>query len=182
MWADKMIIEYEDGRRDLGRMKGELEDNNARLIGDKKLDELDVAAREQIDLNNQDKIQINSMINDMSFAIDWMKTGRRPGNLRGIDRRSVYQRTALVDMDLMPSLDIVPEQRELENIEKQALMDMLIDLSHRERQCYLLHMAQGWSMQEIADELKIKKPTVQKFIERARNKIKRKLSCHTNVI
>ncbi|OAK70160.1 hypothetical protein ABB05_12945 [Lederbergia galactosidilytica] len=163
-------------------MKGKLEDNNARLIGDKKLEELDIAVKEQVELNNQDKSQINSMINDMSFAIDWMKTGRRPGNLRGIDRRSVYQRTALVDMDLMPSLDIVPEQRELENIEKQALMDMLIDLSHRERQCYLLHMAQGWSMQEIADELKIKKPTVQKFIERARNKIKRKLSCHTNVI
>ncbi|GIN71148.1 hypothetical protein J14TS2_16230 [Bacillus sp. J14TS2] len=161
MWADKMIIQYEGGRRELGRMKQNLGDS---------------------DLDRQDKKHINSMISDMSFALDWMKTGRRPGNLRGIDRRSVYQRTALVDMELMPSLDITPEPRDLENDEKQALMNILIDLSHRERQCYLLHMSQGWSMQEIADELNIKKPTVQKFIERAKNKIKRKLSCHTNVI
>ncbi len=161
MWVDRMIIEYEDGRRDLQRIK-----NN---LGDSEIDKMD-------------KTQVNGMINDMSFAIDWMRTGRRPGNLRGIDRRSVYQRTALVDMDLMPSLDIQPEPGELGEREKQALVNMLIDLSHRERQCYLLHMAQGWSMQEIANELNIKKPTVQKFIERAKNKIKRKLSCHTNVI
>ena len=161
MWVDRMIIEYEDGRKDLQRIK-----NN---LGDSEVDKMDRA-------------QVNGMINDMSFAIDWMKTGRRPGNLRGIDKRSVYQRRILVDMDLMPSLDIQPEPRELGEEEKQALYNMLIDLSHRERQCYLLHMAQGWSMQEIADELGIKKPSVQKFIERAKLKIKRKLSCHTNVI
>ncbi|MBW8350767.1 sigma-70 family RNA polymerase sigma factor [Bacillus sp. IITD106] len=161
MWADKLIIQYEEGRKELGRMK--------KRLGHTEEDRMD-------------KRQINGMINDMSFAIDWMKTGRRPGNRRGVDKRSVYQRTVLVDMDLMPSLDIQPEPRELEREEKQALVNMLIDLSHRERQCYLLHMAQGWSMQEIADELGIKKPSVQKFIERAKNKLKRKISCHTNVI
>ncbi len=161
MWADRMIIEYEDGRRDLQRIK-----NN---LGDSEIDKMD-------------KTQVNGMINDMSFAIDWMRTGRRPGNLRGIDKRSAYQRRILVDMDLMPNLDIQPEPRELDDGEKQALVNMLIDLSHRERQCYLLHMAQGWSMQEIAEELRITKPTVQKYIDRAKNKIKRKLSCHTNVI
>ena len=57
-------------------------------------------------------------------------------------------------------------------------MNILLCLSHRERQCYLLHMAEGWSLQEIADELKISKSTVQKYVERAKNKI----SCRTNVI
>ncbi|RWR06737.1 sigma-70 family RNA polymerase sigma factor [Siminovitchia fortis] len=161
MWIDKMIIEYEEGRKDLYKIKDRL--------GESQIDKMD-------------RTQVNGMINDMSFAIDWMRTGRRPGNLRGIDRRSAYQRRILVDMDLMPSLDIQPEPRELGEDEKQALVNMLIDLSHRERQCYLLHMAQGWSMQEIADELGISKPSVQVFIKRAKNKIKRKLSCHTNVI
>lgn len=160
-WADKLLIEYENGRKGLVRMKNKLGET---------------------DLDKQDKTHINSMINDMSFSIEWMKLGRRPGNMRGIDKRSAYQRRVLVDMDLMPSLDIQPEERALNESEKQALINILIDLSHRERQCYLLHMAQGWSMQEIADELKIKKPSVQKFIDRAKNKIKVKISCHTNVI
>ncbi|MYL56182.1 sigma-70 family RNA polymerase sigma factor [Virgibacillus halodenitrificans] len=162
MWADKLIGEYEVGRKGLTMIKNEL---NPEIIEDK-----------------QDRKQINSMINDMSYSIEWMKKGRRPGNLRGIDRRSAYQRQVLVDVDLFPSLDIEPEEREIHEEEKRALYNILLDLSHRERQCFLLYQAQGFSMQEIADELNIKKPTVQKFIERAKNKIKRKLSCHTNVI
>ncbi|GGB41603.1 hypothetical protein GCM10011409_18900 [Lentibacillus populi] len=160
-WADRLLNEYEQGRKTLYNMKCNL--------GDSELDK-------------QDKSQINSMINDMSFSIDWMKLGRRPGNMRGIDKRSAYQRRMLLDMDLLPSLDIQPEEKTLNESERQDLINILIDLSHRERQCYLLHMAQGWSMQEIADELNIKKPSVQKFIERAKNKIKVKISCHTNVI
>lgn len=161
MWVDRLVMEYEDGRKELNRIKENLGDS------------------EQV---RMDKTHVNSMVSDMSFAIDWMRTGRRPGNLRGADKRSVYQRRILVDMDLLPSLDIQPESRELDEEEKQALVNILVDLSHRERQCYLLHMAQGWSMQEVADELKISKSTVQKYIERAKNKVKRKLSCHTNVI
>lgn len=162
MWADKLIGEYEVGRKGLTTMKNEL---NTEIVEDK-----------------QDRKQINSMINDMSHSIEWMKKGRRPGNLRGIDRRSAYQRQVLVDVDLFPSLDIEPEEREIQEEEKRALYNILLDLSHRERQCFLLYQAQGFSMQEIAYELNIKKPTVQKFIDRAKNKIKRKLSCHTNVI
>ena len=160
-WVDSLTEQYEQGRRGLNHMKNELGDS---------LEDM------------QDKRQINSMINDMSFSIDWMKKGRRPGNLRGIDRRSAYQRRVLMDMDLFPSLDIEPEQRTLSESEKSAIREILIDLSHRERQCYLLHMAQGWSMQEIAEELNIKKSSVQKFIERAKNKIKMKVSCHTIVV
>ncbi|MEN2468207.1 sigma-70 family RNA polymerase sigma factor [Ornithinibacillus sp. JPR2-1] len=156
-WADELIMEYEKGRKGLHSMK-----NN---LGDTELDK-------------QDKTQINSMIGEMTEAIEWMKIGRRPGNRRGIDKRSAYQRRAIVDMDLFPSMDLESEQRELTEDEKRAILNVLVDLSHRERQCYLLHMAQGMSMQEIADELGIKKPSVQKFILRAKNKI----SCHTNVI
>lgn len=159
-WADKLLIEYEDGRKELNRMKSELGDT---------------------DLDKQDKSQINSMVNDMTFAMEWMKTGRRPGNLRGIDKRSAYQRRVLLDMDLMPSLDIEPEERTLNQDEKQAIMDILIELSHRERQCYLLHMAQGWSFSEIQKEIGISRSTVQKYIERAKEKIEKNL-CRASVV
>ena len=75
-WVDKLIIEYEDGRKELNAMKLKL--------GDSELDKLD-------------KTQINSMINDMSYSIEWMKMGRQPGSLRGIDTRSAYQKRILLD-------------------------------------------------------------------------------------
>lgn len=156
-WVDKLIIEYEEGRKDLYELKNRL--------GVSELDKLD-------------RTQINSMINDMAYSIEWMKRGRRPGNLRGVDKRSAYQRRVLLDMDLFPSWDIEPEQRKLTEKEKKVVYEVLLLLSHRERQCYLLHMAQGWTMQEIADELKITKSSVQKYVERA----KKKISCHTNSI
>ncbi|HLR91943.1 MAG TPA: sigma-70 family RNA polymerase sigma factor [Atopostipes sp.] len=161
-WADKLIVEYEEGRKELNEMKDRLNPDD---LGDQ-----------------EDKKKINSMINDMSFSIKWLKKGRRPGNLRGIDRRSAYQRRALIDMDLFPSLDIKPEERVLNEEEKQVIIDVLIDLSHRERQCYLLHMANGLSMQAIADELNVSKSAVQIYINRAKKKIKKKVSCYTSVI
>lgn len=161
-WADRLLIEYEEGRKALYKMKEELNPDSVEDQEDKKL--------------------INSMINDMSFSIEWLKKGRRPGNLRGIDRRSAYQRRVLIDMDLLPSLDIQPEERTLSKSEREAIIDILIDLSHRERQCYLLHMANGWSMQEIAEELNVSKSAVQIYINRAKEKIKKKVSCYTSVI
>src|SRR5690625_135832 len=91
-WADDLIVEYEQGREGLREMK--------KVLSDTEYDKLD-------------KRQINSMIRTMSFSIDWMKTGKEPGNLRGIDRRSIYQRRVLMDMELFPSLEIYPEDKEL---------------------------------------------------------------------
>lgn len=160
-WVDTLIIQYEEGRKNLQR-------HHARL-GDSKIDQLD-------------KSQINSMISSMTYSIDWMKRGRRPGNLRGVDKRNAYQKRALVDVELMPSLNIQPKPRELSENEKRAIYELLINLSHRERQCYLLHYAEGWSMQQIADELTISKSSVQKFIERAKKKINNNKFCHTTVV
>lgn len=151
-WADELLMQYDDGRSELRKMGDEL-----------NMDDLK---------DKQDKKQINSMINDMSFSIDWMKTGRRPGNMRGIDKRSAYQRRALVDMDLFPSLDIQPKEKEIGEERKKILVNILVNLSHRERQCYLLHMAQGWSLAEIAGELRLSKRTVQQYVDRAKKKIK----------
>ncbi|OEH53135.1 Fis family transcriptional regulator [Oceanobacillus sp. E9] len=162
-WADQLLIEYEEGRKGLKSMSDQLNpDENPK--------------------DKEDKRQINSMITDMSYAMDWMRTGRRPGNLRGVDKRSAYQKRVLYDMELFPSLDIEPEERTLSEREKQDLYDILIELSHRERQCYLLHMANGHSMSQVSEILGIKKSSVQSFIQRAKKKIERKVLCHTNAV
>lgn len=153
MWVDQLINEYEQGRKSLVKLTEGLTDS---------------------ELDKSDKTQIISMIRDMTFCIDWLKTGREPGNLRGIDRRSVYQRRVLMDMELYPSLEIAPNERELTNDEKQAIVDILVDLSLRERQCFILHNAYKMSMAAIGKELDISKSTVQTFLTRANKKINKK--------
>ncbi|WP_199775449.1 sigma factor-like helix-turn-helix DNA-binding protein [Microbulbifer pacificus] len=150
-WADRLLAEYEDGRNELKAMGNKLDLEN--------------------DLDKQDKKQINSMINDMSFSMKWMKIGRRPGNMRGIDKRSAYQRRALIDMDIFPSLDIQPEERVLTQEEREEVIKILAMLSHRERQCYLLHMANGFSLAEIGRELGISKRSAQQYVDRAKKKV-----------
>jgi positive control factor len=155
-WVDKLIAEYETGRKQLRQMKGKL---NLELLEDK-----------------QDEKQINSMISDMEYALEWMEKGRRPGNRRGVDRRAIYQRTALLDMDLFPSIDVSPQKRYLTEEQKKQLIDILVDLSLRERQCYLMHMARGMSYSEIANELGLSRRTIQQYVERAKTKVKKLVS------
>lgn len=62
---------------------------------------------------------INEMISDMDFAIEWMKTGKRPNSHgKGIESSNIYNRRLLIDMDLMPSLEIEPDE-EISNERKK---------------------------------------------------------------
>lgn len=173
-WADRLIIQYENGRKGLSEMKNDVVSNIEHLTGEKP-NEIDLETKEQINLYKEDRKQINSMIRDMSYCIDWLKTGKEPGSLRGIDRRSIYQRRVLADMDLFPSLDIHPEDEELTNDDKQAIYNILSSLSVRERQCFILHNAYQLSMSEVGNELNISKSTVQKYIDRAKEKINKRI-------
>lgn len=119
---------------------------------------------------------VGEMISDMNYALDWMRRGRKPESRKGIDKKSAYQRRVLLDMDLFPSINLKPSQTYLNEEQREILINTLVSFSRRERQCYLLHMAQGWSLQEIADELGIKKRTVQQYVDRAKEKIKKKVS------
>lgn len=156
-WAEIMVIQYEEGRKDLRRDKDKL--------GDTETDKMD-------------RSQINSMINDMSFVIDWLKDGREPGKLRGIDKNSIYQVNSMDDMDMFPSLDIKPQERELTEEEKTAIYNKLKDLSPRERQCFILRESYLWSYKDISKELGVGIPSVQSYVDRA----KKKLSCHKKAI
>ncbi|KZE67034.1 hypothetical protein AWM68_19785 [Fictibacillus phosphorivorans] len=136
--------------------------------------------REKLDLDNpknkeEDKI-VGEMISDMKYALDWLNRGRRPGNRRGADRRSVYQRTSLMEMDIFPDLNLNHSKRFLQDDEKVMIVDVLLELSARERQCYLLHMAQGMSYAAIAEELNLSRRTIQQYVERAKAKIKNKVA------
>ncbi|MGE7129173.1 sigma factor-like helix-turn-helix DNA-binding protein [Lysinibacillus xylanilyticus] len=141
-----LIMEYKRGKKALERMKPNITDPNELKI-------------------------VNEMIADMDYAIDWMRKGERPNFTgRGIKQKNAYARRSLINMDLFPSLEVEPS-KEISNERKKAVMQILMTLTERQMNCFLLHTAHLRSMQEIADELGIKKRTVQEHIETARLKI-----------
>jgi positive control factor len=156
-WVEKLINEYTIGKKELEKYRDQLDTDDS--------------------LDQEERKIISSMISDMEYALEWLKKGRRPGNRRGIERRSVYQRTALMNnMDIFTSLELSEPNIQLTEEQRKKLVDILIDFSLRERQCYLMHMAKGMSYAEIAKELNISRRTVQQYVERAKEKVKKLVS------
>ncbi|WP_342512810.1 sigma-70 family RNA polymerase sigma factor [Sporosarcina sp. FSL K6-1522] len=158
-WADELIQEYTVGQLELTKRAATLDKNNP--------------------FDKDDLTQINSMIESMAFSIDWMATGRQPGTYRGAEKRAVYQKQYIESMDIIPDIteQLEEDQKHLyiSKEERMILADIFASMSQRERQCYVLHEGQGMSMGRIADEIGLKKRTVQQYIERARAKVKERV-------
>lgn len=155
LWVEQLITEYGDSKRKLEQYRRTLDPDN---------------------LDDQfDAKQVGSMISGMRVSLEWMRTSRAPGSRRGADRKDAYKYCSLMDMDLLPYVDPEPEAVELTDERKRQLVAVLLKLSQRERECYLLHMGQGLSYAKIADELGISRRSVQQYCERARAKVQQGL-------
>ncbi|WP_419893267.1 sigma factor-like helix-turn-helix DNA-binding protein [Oceanobacillus kimchii] len=146
-WADELLGEYTEGRKNLGRMKKESPQD--------------------------DEHKINSMIGSMTYSMDWMETGRQPDSYRGVDKRNAYRISQYEDMDIIPD---ITEQLEREPLymsqeQRQTMLRLLKNFSNRERQCYIMYEAEGLSMQKIADRLNLTKSSVQIYLKRAKDKV-----------
>jgi len=159
-WADNLITEYTAGRKALHAMKDRYDENDP--------------------YQKQELSQINSMIDSMTYAMEWMETGREPGTFRGVEKTRQYQRQFFESMVTVPDvleqiveeLDFEDRKLHLAREDKLVLADVFASMSHRERQCYVLYYGNRMSMGKIADEVGISKRTVQQYIERARQKVK----------
>ncbi|MEK4760778.1 sigma factor-like helix-turn-helix DNA-binding protein [Viridibacillus sp. FSL E2-0187] len=157
-WADRLLGEYKEGRNALHQMKANLHEDNF-----------------------EDETQINCMIESMTFAMDWMETGRQPDTYNGIDKKSIYQRQFFESIDVIPDITdelyaIDSKQLYMTTEEKKDLAKIFATWSHKERVCYIAHEVQKKSFQQIADELKVSKGAVQSYIKRARSKVKELVS------
>ncbi|NHN33527.1 sigma factor-like helix-turn-helix DNA-binding protein [Paenibacillus agricola] len=151
LWVEELLAEYNQGKNQLLKYRDRLDPEDK--------------------LQKEESLIVDSMISDMNYSIEWLRRGRRPGSMRGVDRKDAYPRAALMDMDLFPSLDIEPQEVQLTDERKKQMVEVLLLLSKRERQCYLLHMVQGMSLAEIGAELDMAKGAVQTYILRAKTKV-----------
>ncbi|WP_310830387.1 sigma factor-like helix-turn-helix DNA-binding protein [Paenibacillus pedocola] len=124
--------------------------------------------------DSDDKKIISGMISDCKYVIDWLHTGRRPGNRRGIERRAGYEREIPVEPNRMQRFSnhthVCPEARLSDD--QRALLEFALEpLSRRERECYMLAHGEGFSHATVAEMLGISAGSVSEYIQRAQRKI-----------
>ncbi|MGO4498831.1 sigma-70 family RNA polymerase sigma factor [Paenibacillus sp. 2RAB27] len=121
-----------------------------------------------------DRRIINEMVADCEWTIEWLDSGRRPGNKRGIERRAAYQREKLMDpvrMQAYKSQSSAGSPANLSDWQRFQIEDALSRLSDRERECYVLAHGECFSFSEIAGMLGVSKGTVEVYVTRAQKKI-----------
>jgi RNA polymerase sigma-70 factor (ECF subfamily) len=122
-----------------------------------------------------DKQTIGEMISDCNYTLEWLETGRRPGNRRGIERRAAYQRERPVDPIVLQTY-IRPETRHTATVseeDRQRIENILGRLTPRERECYVMVIGSGLSYAEAAELVGVAKGSVQSFVDSAKKKIQK---------
>ncbi|WP_145333330.1 sigma factor-like helix-turn-helix DNA-binding protein [Paenibacillus xylanexedens] len=134
----------------------------------------DAYDRAKMNDNEADKKLISKMVSDCNYAIEWLSTGRRPGNKRGVERLASYQREKLVDplkMQAYVQKGHAGSSANLSDWQLYQIEDALTRLSPRERECYIMKHGDCFSYADIAMILNISKSAVQSYVKTAQHKI-----------
>ncbi|URJ46395.1 sigma factor-like helix-turn-helix DNA-binding protein [Paenibacillus polymyxa] len=133
-----------------------------------------IASRLYKKADADDKKVISGMVSDCEFVEEWLVTGRRPGNKRGIERRAAYQRERPVDplrMQAYVQRNTAGSPTNLSEGQRFRIEEALRGLSERERECYLMAHGECFSRSAIANMLGISRSSVQSYVESAQKKI-----------
>lgn len=149
---------YKETRRTLKRAY------DTRREGEKVLDDQALAERQII----------SEMIGDVEFVIEWLETGRRPGNRRGVERLAAYQREKPMDpvrMQAFVTNSTAGSPANLTEWQRQQIEEALSTLTPKERDCYVMAHGDGLPHSDIARMLNISRGNVSTYISRAQKKI-----------
>ncbi|WP_035295981.1 sigma factor-like helix-turn-helix DNA-binding protein [Brevibacillus thermoruber] len=136
----------------------------ARREGEKVLDNQAITERQFL----------SEMIGDVEYVIEWLETGRRPGNRRGIERQAAYQRERLMDpirMQAFVARSTAGSPANLTEWQRHQIEDALCVLSEREKECYVMAYGECFSHSEIAEMLNLSVSSVETYLKRANLKI-----------
>ncbi|MGE7885369.1 sigma-70 family RNA polymerase sigma factor [Bacillus sp. NPDC094077] len=130
---------------------------------------------------------INTMINDINFALEWMLTAKQPGKTRGIERRAGYERERPCDPLLMQRYfrsvemptyewDVEAKESVISEWDRIQLQDALSTLTENEREVYIMSRGNAFTQEKIAGLMGVSRNTIKKTLLRADNKIGKQLS------
>ena len=134
---------------------------------------------------NRELNVLGGMVSDLKYAIQWMKTGRNPDNLRrGAERpyRTIWDPSIIEQWhnskdddpyDMIGRKEIQPMVVTEEELFK--IDEAMCTCTEREKLYFKLARVDYVSLQEIADKFGVSKSTVQTTIKRAEEKMKNQL-------
>lgn len=123
-------------------------------------------------IEEQHAAHVRAMIRDCDYILEWLETGRRPGNPRGVERLAAYQRE--IPMEIMERYAQKPKPVQFHKDSDYDHMEYILALmTDRERTCYEMHIGGLWTEREIATTLGIARTSVQEFLKRAKTKAKK---------
>jgi RNA polymerase sigma-70 factor (ECF subfamily) len=133
-----------------------------------------IAARIYKKADADDKKVISGMVSDCEFVEEWLVTGRRPGNKRGVERLAAYQREKLVDplrMQAYVSNSKAGSPSNLTDSDYFQIEEALRVLTDLERDCFLLSYGHCMPHSYIADVLGLSRGNISTLLKRAKEKI-----------
>jgi positive control factor len=130
----------------------------------------------------EDEEIIKGIISDLEYTIEWLSTGRRPGNKRGIERQAAYQRERPMDPLIIQRYFRSSDEKKYEwddhlqehvisPSDEKRIEQALLILTEREKEVYLMSRGHCLTYSQIARILCISRSTVQSTIERAEDKL-----------
>lgn len=128
-------------------------------------------------LSPQEASHVRSMISDCNYVIEWLETGRRPGNRRGIERRSVAQRDIPMDPLTMRRYMYTGKRGAVDShndisAEQVIMMEEALSILTKQ-QCdsFVMVKVNGYSLEYAAEIMGLKKTSVQNHVDRASLKV-----------
>ena len=116
-------------------------------------------------------LEHGSMISDTEWAIGYMETGHIPETKWTVARWSKEDREVLFDPKVLDRCFRVPKDNpEVSEGVRFMLEHLLMCLSVREREAFVLIYGQGYSYQEAADFMGLSKGNIYTLIKRAEKK------------
>ncbi|MFC5775150.1 sigma-70 family RNA polymerase sigma factor [Ectobacillus antri] len=132
----------------------------------------------QVTASDEDRKLLGGMASDVQYAIDWISLGGRPGNRRGVERRSVYQNTRYIDPSVFEKVFAATEpepERELDTWSQLMIEDAMSTLTERERELFVMRKVNMMSYGEIAKLCRIHRQSAKDAVERAEKKIRKQV-------
>lgn len=137
----------------------------------------------------EDKRILRNIDSDLRYCIQWMRTARRPGNRRGVERLAAYQREKSFDPILIQEyvyglgkdqlssrkydpFNMIDEKHNMvSESDRERIEAALSILSPLEREVYLMSRGKCISYKNIGQMMGIKETTVASKIQRAEKKL-----------
>ncbi|AMW99320.1 sigma factor-like helix-turn-helix DNA-binding protein [Rummeliibacillus stabekisii] len=189
---EELLHEYRQTKKEtvamLDQIKEKINQINESLEG---LSRRSVAKKNKLNEKKKqlenDKTIISSWISNLDYSIKWMSTGRKPGSLRGAERRAAYEREKPFDPIIMQHYfrsnqpeypwDTRTMHESLLSVDEHQILDYVLrPLTEREREVYTLARGKCKSQYEIAEMLFITRNTVKTILRRAECKIQKALA------